>query len=93
MSEDIRKEIEDAMAALKEKVEGDDAEAIKAAAQTLTEAAMKLGEAIYKAQAEETAAAEAADGEAAAKADAKAEDDGVVDADFTEVNDDDRKAG
>ncbi len=29
----------------------------------------------------------------AAKADAQAEDDDVVDADFTEVDDDDRKAG
>lgn len=93
VSKEIRKEIEDAMAALKEKVEGDDAEAIKAAAQTLTEAAMKLGEAIYKAQADETAAEDSAEAEAAAKADAKADGDDVMDADFTEVNDDDRKAG
>ena len=39
--------------ALKETMDGDNAEKIRARCQDLTEAAMKLGEAIYKAQAEE----------------------------------------
>ena len=55
--------IELSIKTLKEAMEGDDAERIRARAQDLTEAAMKLGEAIYKAQAEE--AAKAAEPEAA----------------------------
>ena len=87
VDEETKSTIETAIAELKEAIEGDDAEAIKAKTQTLTETAMKLGEAIYKAQMEE---AEASDGGAeAAEADAKKDDD-VVDADFEEVKDDDQ---
>ncbi len=69
---------------LKEALEDEaaDAETIKTRTQDLTEAAMKLGEAIYKAEAE---AAEAdASGEEAAG------DDDVVDADFEDINDDEK---
>ncbi|MGG7567468.1 molecular chaperone DnaK [Rhodovulum sp. DZ06] len=90
VSDEVKTEIETAMEALKSELEGDDAEAIKAKSQTLTEAAMKLGEAIYKAQAEE-AQAEQAGAEAAAEGAQKSDDD-VVDADFTEVKDDDKKS-
>jgi molecular chaperone DnaK len=48
---------------------------------------MKLGEAIYKAEAEK---AQAEAGEASERP--QGQDDDVVDADFTEVKDDDRKA-
>ena len=48
--------IELSIKTLKEAMEGDDPEKIRARAQDLTEAAMKLGEAIYKAQAESEAA-------------------------------------
>jgi len=71
-----RRAIEDAVSDLKEALKGDDAEAIKAKTNTLAQASMKLGEAMYKQQAE---------GEAAAKGAAK---DDVVDAEFTEVDDD-----
>src|ERR1700761_7346623 len=72
--------IEDALAALKEAVKGDDAEDIKAKTNTLAQASMKLGEAMYKAQQEGAASADAqADG-------AKPADDNVVDADFEEVD-------
>ena len=67
--------IESALADLKSALEGDDAEAISAKTQTLIQASMKLGEAMYKAQAEGATGAEA-------KAD-----DGVVDAEFEEVDD------
>ena len=90
--DDATKEsITTAITALKEVLEGEDAEAIQQKSQALAEASMKLGEAIYKEQAE---AAEAA-GAAAAEEDARndAGDDGVVDAEFTDVTDgDDRKA-
>ena len=67
--------IETAIAELKSALEGEDAEAISTKTQSLLQASMKLGEAMYKAQA----------GEAAGEA-PKA-DDGVVDAEFEEVDD------
>ncbi|MET4750275.1 molecular chaperone DnaK [Bradyrhizobium sp. RT11b] len=75
VAEPERRAIEDAVSDLKEALKGDDAEAIKAKTQTLAQASMKLGEAMYKQQAE-----------ADAKKDAAKDD--VVDAEFTEVEDD-----
>ena len=76
-----RKAIEDAIAALKEAVKGEDVEDIQAKTNTLAQASMKLGEAMYAA----SQAAEGAEGTAEAKKD------DVVDAEFTEVNKDDKK--
>jgi molecular chaperone DnaK len=66
---------------LKEALKGDDGELIKTKTNTLMQASMKLGEAMYK-QSPEGGGAEAgaAEGEAAK--------DDVVDAEFTEVDDD-----
>jgi molecular chaperone DnaK len=80
IAETERRAIEDAVSDLKEALKGDDAEAIKAKTNTLAQASMKLGEAMYKQQAEGDAA----------KAGAGAKDD-VVDAEFTEVDDDKNK--
>jgi len=74
-----RRAIEDAVSDLKEALKGDDAEAIKAKSNTLAQASMKLGEAMYKQQAESDAAKDAA---------RDAAQDDVVDAEFTEVDDD-----
>ena len=82
-----REAAEAAIAELHTALEGDDKSEIEAKAQALTQAAMKIGEAVYKAQQE-------AAGEAAAGADAQDEEN-IVDADFEEVpeNDaDDQKA-
>lgn len=49
VSADDKKAIEDALASLKTSLEGDDAEDIKAKTQTLAEASMKLGQAMYEA--------------------------------------------
>ena len=69
--------------AFKKKVmEGEDAEKIRARSQDLTEAAMKLGEAIYKAQAAEQQGAEPGDASGG-----PASDDDVVDADFEDLGD------
>ncbi|MBL9106833.1 MAG: molecular chaperone DnaK [Myxococcales bacterium] len=76
--------IENAIANLKEAVKGDDAEDIKAKTNTLAQASMKLGEAMYKAQ-------QAAGGENAAGDAGAPKDDNVVDADFEEVDDDKKK--
>ena len=70
------------MADLKEALKGTDVEAIKSKTGSLTEASMKLGEAIYKAQQPEQKPEEAQPQE---NADGKKED--VVDADFEEVKD------
>ncbi|MFL4970757.1 MAG: molecular chaperone DnaK, partial [Xanthobacteraceae bacterium] len=83
VGEDERRAIENAMADLREAVKGDDAEAIKAKTNALAQASMKLGEAMYK-QAEQGAAG--GDGGAAGSAGGPKED--VVDAEFTEVDDD-----
>ncbi len=80
--------IELAIAALKDVMEEQNAEKIKSGIQNVTEAAMKLGEAIYKASQEE-AAGEAA--EAGADADEpRGVDDDIVDADFEDLDDDKR---
>ncbi len=77
--------IEAAIAALKEAVKGDDVEDIKAKTETLAQASMKLGEAMYKAQQAEGAAGDAA---ADGAGNAPKPDDNVVDADFEEVDED-----
>ncbi len=84
VGEDERKAIDDAIAALRQAIEGDDTGEIKAKTDELKQATMKLGEAIYKAHAEQGAAPEA--GEAAEQG--AAPDDNVVDAEFEEVDDD-----
>jgi molecular chaperone DnaK len=72
------------MADLKEALKGDDASAIQAKTNALAQASMKLGEAMYKQQAE-AQAAQPPGGEAGG-GEQKKED--VVDAEFTEVDDD-----
>ena len=74
-------EAESAIAAVKTALEGTDAEAIKTASDRLTQAAMKVGEAVYKAG---QAGEGAPEGEAAG---AKPNDEKIVDADFEDVND------
>jgi molecular chaperone DnaK len=74
--------IEAGLAALKDAVKNDDLEDIKAKTNTLAQASMKLGEAMYKAQQAEGAAADAAADGAGNKPN-----DNVVDADFEEVDD------
>ncbi|MBV6634180.1 MAG: molecular chaperone DnaK [Alphaproteobacteria bacterium] len=94
ISVEERQDIETAIAATKEAMEGDNPEAINEAREELQKAAMKLGEAMYK-QSQEEAAAEggddAADADAADEAARKAEaDEGVVDAEFEEVDEDEQ---
>jgi molecular chaperone DnaK len=82
-----RSAIENAMADLKEALKGNDADAIKAKSNTLAQASMKLGEAMYKSQQTDAGGQPGADNhDSATGADGKKED--VVDAEFTEVDDD-----
>ena len=90
VSEAERSAIENAMAALKEAVKGEDVEDIKAKTNTLAQASMKLGEAMYKA----TQGGEGGEGPGAGEGGAQGEapkDENVVDAEFTEVDDDKKK--
>jgi molecular chaperone DnaK len=84
-----RTAIENAIADLKEALKGDDATAIQAKTNTLAQASMKLGEAMYKQQQDAQGApgAPGPDGDGSAE---KKED--VVDAEFTEVDDDKKKS-
>ena len=75
--------IEKDLAALKEAMDGDDPADIEAKTQTLMQSSMKLGEAIYKAQQEDPSSG----GDDAGGADKPSNDDGVVDAEFEEVDD------
>jgi molecular chaperone DnaK len=92
VGEGERRAIETALADLKEALKGDDAEVIRAKQNALDQAAMKLGEAMYRQQAD--AGAPGGGGGPGAGADASgtggpgAKKDDVVDAEFTEVDDD-----
>ncbi|WP_066805797.1 molecular chaperone DnaK [Sphingomonas asaccharolytica] len=83
VDEALKSEIEAAIAEAKTAVEGGDPEAMKEKASALAQVAMKLGQAIYEKQAA-SEASPAADG-AAAGSEAGGED--VVDAEFSEVDD------
>jgi molecular chaperone DnaK len=78
VSADVKAEIEAAVADLKASLDGGDADALTAKTTTLGTVAMKLGEAIYAAE-QASAASPAPDAP---------KDDNVVDAEFSEVEDD-----
>ena len=90
VSEADRSAVEAAVTDLKAVLEGEDASAIEAKTNALAQVAMKLGEALYK---EQQGAAEGegpADGQQPGAEGGAADD--VVDADFEEVKDDDKKS-
>jgi len=76
--------IELAIANLKEQMETEDAGKIRGGVQNVTEAAMKLGEAIYKSQQEQAGDADPAEEEP------RGVDDDIVDADFEDLDEDKR---
>ncbi len=80
-----KNEAESAVAAAKSALAGSDAAELKAASERLTQAAMKIGEAVYKAQSEAPSPG-GADGGAAKP------DENVVDAEFEEVDDRKKKS-
>ncbi|GBD42799.1 Chaperone protein DnaK [bacterium HR40] len=77
-----RKAIEDAIAALEEAMKGEDADAIRRKTEALAQASMKLGEAMYRARQE--------GGTSGGTGGSGSKEEGVVDAEFEEV-DDERK--
>ena len=93
--EEEKTAIEAAVAELKTALEGRDLDDIKAKSETLMQASMKLGEMAYQAQQDDEGDGAGGgdgtgdDGPAAAEAEGA---DDVLDADFEEVNDDDKKS-
>jgi molecular chaperone DnaK len=87
VSEADRAAIENGISDLKEALKGEDAEAIKAKSQALAQASMKLGEAMYAAQ---QPGADGGDTPEGGSGGENKED--VVDAEFTEVDDDKKKS-
>ncbi|MBF0875691.1 molecular chaperone DnaK [Gluconobacter cerevisiae] len=77
-----KSEAEAAIAEAREALGGDNLDALKAASEKLTQAAMKVGQAVYQ-------AGQGAEGAAAPEAEKK--DDNVVDADFEDLEDDHKK--
>ncbi|MDQ3478522.1 MAG: molecular chaperone DnaK, partial [Pseudomonadota bacterium] len=89
---EVKTEIETAITEAKTAVESGDAEQMTAKTNALAQAAMKLGEAMYKAQQGEADASAAPQPDSAeADASADASDEEVVDAEFSEVDDDQQK--
>ena len=87
VSDAEKKAIEDASTALKEALKGDNVEDIKKKTETLVQASMKLGEAIYKSQ--QNTKPDSGDDDGKDNKDKK--DDNVVDADFEEVKDENKE--
>jgi len=84
--EDIKSEVQEAIADLKKALEGTDVEAIKDATDKAAQASQKMGTAIYA----QTQASAAQDSSAQGSAEQAENDDEVVDA---EIVDEDRNAG
>ncbi|MCG7393331.1 molecular chaperone DnaK [Microvirga sp. ACRRW] len=84
VSESDKQGITTAIDALKQALAGEDPEVIKARTTDLMQASMKLGEAMYAAQANAGEGGEQGEGEEPKK-------DDVIDADFQEVDDEDKK--
>ena len=87
VDESLKSEIEAAVAEAKTAVEGGDTDAIKAKAEALAQVAMKLGQAIYEKDQQSAASpgaeAPAGDGEGAGEEE-------VVDAEYSEVDEDNK---
>jgi len=86
VSDADKKAIENASTDLKEAIKGTDTEEIKKKTETLVQASMKLGEAIYKSQEKKEGSPKEGDNNDETK-----KDDNVVDADFEEVKEEETK--
>ena len=87
ISDADKKAIEDSSTSLKEALKGENIEDIKKKTETLVQASMKLGEAIYKSQQSTKPESKKDDG----KDEKDKKDDNVVDADFEEVKDENKE--
>ena len=86
-----KESIESAISALEEAMKGDNKDEIEAKTKTLTDASGKMAERLYAQQGAEAGAEGAAPGGEAPNNSSSAKDDDVVDAEFEEVKEDDKK--
>jgi molecular chaperone DnaK len=91
VSAEIKEEIEKALAEAKAAVESGDADDMQQKTAALTQSAMKLGEAMYKAQQAETEAAAGPDAGTSAPGSEQPGEEEVVDAEFSEVDEGENK--
>ncbi len=91
---DDRKAVEDAVAEIRAVLESEDLAAIKAKTEALQDVSMKLGEHLYRAEQEAAAANAGASAEGGTEPSGKKVDEAeIVDADFTEVDEDGKRKG
>src|SRR5690606_27424059 len=89
VSEEIKTEVNDAIAEVKKALEGEDIEAVKTSVASLNTVSQKIGEAIYAADAAQPATEDgAADTDEAPSTD---EDDDIVDAEIVDEDEEERK--
>ena len=86
---EVKTDVETAIAAAKEAVQGEDTEQLKTAAQNLAQASLKIGEAVYGSQ---QPGEPGPDDESGPEAKSSGGDDNVVDAEFEEVKDNKKKS-
>lgn len=93
VKDDVKKEIEEKIKALKDVKDKDDQEAIKKASEDLSQTIQKIGEAMYadKGKPGEQGGPEASSGQDSDKQAKDGKDKGPVDAEFEDVKDDDKK--
>jgi len=90
VDEAVKTEIEGALAEAKTALEGGDPEQMTEKTNALAQAAMKLGEAIYKTQQAETEAAAAGSAGTEGATEEQPEQEEVVDAEFSEVDEENK---
>lgn len=93
VDEATRAQIEEALTELKQALEGDDVDAIKAKMEAVGAKSQELAQAIYAASQEAADAGDQAGGDAGADGSATSEDDEVVDAEIVDEGDEEQKAG
>merc|ERR1712151_30763 len=84
VSDEIKKEVETAIAAAKEVKDSDDLDTLKSKTEELNKAAMKVGQAIYGQQQQQEGDAAASDAEDSKDSKSEEKKDDTVDADFKE---------
>ncbi len=88
---ETKSKVEEASSALKKAMEGEDAEEIKRLSEEMTQISHKLAEAMYQQASAGDQQAAGADAESADQAGSAAPEEDVVDADFEEVKEDEKK--
>ena len=93
ISAEDKKAVEDAVSELRTAMENEDLQEIQSKTQALSQASSKLGEAMYKAQEQAGGEAASGGGQGEAAGGGESAEEGVVDADFEEVDENQKRGG